>query len=620
MTKATAPAFKFESIPAELRALPRWVMWKYEVRKDGKKTKPPYKIDGYRASHSDPTTWATFEEVQAAFATGKFDGVGFVLGDGFAGVDFDDVRDEATGVIHPAALQQIQKLDSYAETSVSGTGVHILVKGTLEGDGRKKPHVEAYADTRYFCVTGAHVPSTPLTINERETQLRAVWNNIAAIDESLTPTPPLIVTDKLKDLMHGEWRAHYVGVSEAVQGLLCLLAIKHSCDREKMDADFRESGLYADHSPTHADWIEKWERLSESELDTAIATVTKSQKPTLTLGEFLKPAVTGDDYDYIVAPEEGQWDGWLPRGSISMIGGSSGSMKSSIMFDLLRTQSEGKYFLGHRTFGLPFLVLMADRGKSENVRTLRRLKIHKDNFPLKAIEAGSVETTLREIKDAVESCPVTPACVFFEGADMILEDAAKMGLVAPFCKQLRKLAEHYHLAIVLSVGAPKSKAKDQYTAKRDMLFGSGAWGRSTETVLFLAFPQGDDMSDHRELSVLRRNAPPEAFNLVIQDGLLVEDTAVEEVTDEPKTDDLNAHILAKKDWFTIQQVVTATGKKYKPVRTRLNLLAQSNLLESKLADGKNLNMYRVVAKADAKADAKAEPKAATMVITAGGAQ
>ena len=54
-----------EAIPAELRALDQWVVWRYAIR-DGKKTKPPYnaRYPKRGAKSDDPTTWSTFALVE----------------------------------------------------------------------------------------------------------------------------------------------------------------------------------------------------------------------------------------------------------------------------------------------------------------------------------------------------------------------------------------------------------------------------------------------------------------------------------------------------------------------------------------------------------------------------
>src|SRR5271170_3908035 len=57
-----------------------------------------------------------------------------------------------------------------------------------------------------------------------------------------------------------------------------------------------------------------------------------------------------------------------------------------------------------------------------------------------------------------------------------MSDANKIEMVAPFLQSLGKIAQFYHIAIIVSLGAPKSKGgKEVYITKRDQLYGSVAW-------------------------------------------------------------------------------------------------------------------------------------------------
>jgi primase-polymerase (primpol)-like protein len=84
---------RFDTIPAELQLLPRWVTWRAEVHAPGEKPrKVPYAPDciDTRASSTDEATWGTFLQAEAAFLDGDRTGVGIVLnGDGLVGVDLD---------------------------------------------------------------------------------------------------------------------------------------------------------------------------------------------------------------------------------------------------------------------------------------------------------------------------------------------------------------------------------------------------------------------------------------------------------------------------------------------------------------------------------------------------
>ena len=81
-----------ERIPTELRARRQWLCWRREQR-GGKQTKVP--VDsrtGALASSTDPSTWSSFDDAQAAAEHFGCDGVGFVFSetDPFAGIDLDD--------------------------------------------------------------------------------------------------------------------------------------------------------------------------------------------------------------------------------------------------------------------------------------------------------------------------------------------------------------------------------------------------------------------------------------------------------------------------------------------------------------------------------------------------
>jgi hypothetical protein len=153
-----------DGIPEGLRQLPRWVGWRFELRK-GKWSKVPTALrTGRNASSTDPTTWASFDEARATYDVGGLDGVGICLGDGLLGVDLDDCRDPATGQLAPWATEVVERLATYTEVSPSGTGVKMLGFGSLPAGVTRKPGaVEAYDAGRYFCVTGVALPHSPPT-------------------------------------------------------------------------------------------------------------------------------------------------------------------------------------------------------------------------------------------------------------------------------------------------------------------------------------------------------------------------------------------------------------------------------------------------------------------------
>ncbi|HEY7315399.1 MAG TPA: PriCT-2 domain-containing protein, partial [Gemmataceae bacterium] len=184
---ATKPArleVLVDNIPECLRKLRRWVVWRW-CRRKKKWDKPPRQVNGKLASVDDPSTWCTFDEATAALATGKFDGIGFVLGyveeEGvtYTGVDLDDCRDPVTGQIQEWAVSHLERLSSYAEVSPSGEGAKALAIGTLPGPDKNdsdRSGVEMYSGGRYFTITGHKLEQAPAEIHERSADLADLYH------------------------------------------------------------------------------------------------------------------------------------------------------------------------------------------------------------------------------------------------------------------------------------------------------------------------------------------------------------------------------------------------------------------------------------------------------------
>lgn len=204
--KAPSHEIDFDKIPQFLKALPRWVNWKWS--QVGKKwTKVPVHPKGYNASSTDQSTWSDFATVVQANLDHGY-GVGFVFNnDGLVGIDIDDCRNPQTGAIALWAMYLIQTLDSYAEVSPSGTGVKLFLTGTLPEQFRKKHNrtdgnggVEIFASGRFFTVTGLHIASTLPDIQNRNDELNRVyldccdWKPITVAPKPSTYVPQSIPT------------------------------------------------------------------------------------------------------------------------------------------------------------------------------------------------------------------------------------------------------------------------------------------------------------------------------------------------------------------------------------------------------------------------------------------
>jgi hypothetical protein len=165
-TKPQALNGDLHNLPAALAPLVaqhKWVLWRWERGKN-KWTKPPYQPSGAHARNNDPKTWHSYAAVLTALP--QWDGIGYCLLNGdIAAFDIDNCRDPVSGAIDPWAIALVQRANSYAEITVSGTGLRIIGLG-VGPSVQKKYFVsgtlscEPYRNTaRYIVVTGNPLPS-----------------------------------------------------------------------------------------------------------------------------------------------------------------------------------------------------------------------------------------------------------------------------------------------------------------------------------------------------------------------------------------------------------------------------------------------------------------------------
>lgn len=257
------------SIPPELRALPQWVVASGVPTLNDKEGKVPRNPrTGQPASVTDPTTWGTFDEATAA----GYRHVGFVLSqsDPFCIVDLDDpatLKVDGVTVANPDAeavatigadhRRIFAALSSYAELSQSGTGIHIICRGSVP-HGVRRDRVEIYSDARYMICTGNVIKQSPIT--DQQPLLTALFQEMeqGALGEAELVQVASHLTDddlfnmastaanaaKFMQLWRGEWQGvpEWPTQSEADFALLAMLGF-YSPDNEQVRRMFRWSGL-----------------------------------------------------------------------------------------------------------------------------------------------------------------------------------------------------------------------------------------------------------------------------------------------------------------------------------------------------------------------------------------
>ncbi len=273
MTTASIITPDFNGIPEPLRPLRQWVVFSTKPRrtKDGrtKLDKIPHQPrNGRLASTTDSRTWGTFKQAVTAYRRQRnrtWAGIGFVFtkDDPYYGVDLDGVINPETGAIEPWAIDVIERLDTYWEPSISGSGLHAVGYGDLpEGGGKKKGQVEMYSTGRFFTMTGRPLDGC--------TEIRVDCSNtVATMHAELigtkpkpapiaTPPPDLTLDDhevlrKARAAANGplfvalfdrgDTSGHGDDDSSADLALANLLRFWTGADPHQMDRLFRQSAL-----------------------------------------------------------------------------------------------------------------------------------------------------------------------------------------------------------------------------------------------------------------------------------------------------------------------------------------------------------------------------------------
>ena len=226
----------------ELKLLPQWACSHQE-----KKRRAPRDIFGVKASVTDPRTWDTYDNCKAS----EFPCVGFIfsVNDPYAVIDLDKPANEAQAERHKIIVEQF---DSYTETSTSGTGLHIIVKGKIP-HGVRRDNVEVYSDARYMICTDRAINDKP--IEQRQELLDVLFaemdstNQIQLEQHDALMSDTQVVemgqraanADKFLSLCKGEMDG-YPSQSEADFALLSIFAY-YTRDNDQVKRLFRMSAL-----------------------------------------------------------------------------------------------------------------------------------------------------------------------------------------------------------------------------------------------------------------------------------------------------------------------------------------------------------------------------------------
>lgn len=256
------------------------------------------------ASVVEPATWGTYDQAKKS----GLPNIGFVLtgNDPYTIIDLDKPINADQELRHSKI---VKKFRSYAELSLSGKGVHIIVKGDVPA-GARHDNIEIYPRSRYMICTGNRINKFP--ISEQNERLNALYSEIISQQPvrqtaSLHEKPEIsndeavlkmavsaTNAEKFNKLYGGEWENDYPSQSEADFALISILAF-YSPSNSQVRRLFKTSALgqRKKATPTYINRCLKRIRIPDIKID--LKTVKEKKLPTLSY----PPNLTGEIAEYI---------------------------------------------------------------------------------------------------------------------------------------------------------------------------------------------------------------------------------------------------------------------------------------------------------------------------------
>lgn len=373
-------ASELESLqaPTLLRGLKGWLVWRW-VQRPGKvkASKVPYYITGEarkgsQGSDSDRAKMATFEEAKAFAIRHNFPGVGFAFMPefGITGLDFDDCVID--GKVDP--LVERMTAGTYTEYSPSGNGVHAFVLGAYP-DHKDSPPRNPERD-KFGCET--FQGKGFLTFTGRPTDLTEMMGD----QNTISPIPSHVIdyfgtrfvhVRALREKYEGEGKPVFDFSEEQIESFLKDLPDDLGYD------DWVKVGM-AVHHETYGEGFaiwDEWSSRSPKYTDSAYSLarwesfgVNNSAEYT-TMGTVLQmlrqngvetglEVAQASDFEILPEPKGGKYNirsqseftngfsrttwlvkNFLPKATLGVIYGESGSGKSFLAYDLCAAIARG---------------------------------------------------------------------------------------------------------------------------------------------------------------------------------------------------------------------------------------------------------------------------------------
>ena len=503
---------KQHNIPAELKDLKQWVLWKFETV-DGKQTKVPL------GKSNDPSTWSSYKDVLSNL-DGKH-GLGFMFSpeSRVMGIDMDHI-DTTEG--KKRAQEILKQFSSYTEISPSGTGYHILVKAKKNTTKCKNNEfdLEFYDQKRFFTMTG-NVVAGMNKIEERQEAVDWFEQKYFFADKSqepvhLTPTAISLSDKEILDLAlnasngaktaslyKGEIGSYNNDASAADLALASIIAF-YTQDIGQIERIMKSSRLYREKWVKRKDidnWLVKWciepairglkETYSPSDKLEPFNTKVNNKDSIIKTGNEISKDLKEDFELAKTAPKTGIAEldsiikGFIPKHVYTM-SGETNIGKTSLCCNFAHSVAkQGKkvlYFALEPGVSVIHYVASVQE-KTTFYEVSKNLPDFNDNIHYVVSGVDSPEVLIKVLesaKDDYDLVIIDHIGYFSSGGDNYIHDQSKtVKIIAKFAKQF-KVA----VLMVAHINKQASKKKSQILTYND-ISGSAAFKQDSTEVLLV---------------------------------------------------------------------------------------------------------------------------------------
>lgn len=465
--RTIAPKIRDIQVPAELRLIRGWLVWRFEqYPNEAKPRKVPYWINdkiryGQQGGEVDRKRLTTFAAARDVAARRGYDGVGFApMPDfGYTFLDFDDCVGP-NGELPPEIEQIVAR--TYAEFSPSGKGIRAALKGNLGNHkSRSSPEqfgFETFSSSGFVTFTGNILPACEMIglahkvaeVDQHVIDLCARRFNGPLLNNTVDPDdfmagrePPLGLTpERMAELVNSldpdMGRQDWIRVG---------MALHHECDGDdtgfEIWDDWSAGGAtYPSTEGLRDQWNSFDKRKGSARRQITMASVIKMAKganrpteaanreevlakaeiimaelPTRSLGRF-GPVPIHELTQR--APLGWLIKGVLPKAKLGILFGASGSGKTFVALDLAFAIARGIAWRNRRTMKARVVIIAAEGGAGLGKRGQAYAQHH--GFDLRSVPDLHVITAAPNFLDDADISEVIAEIKHLGEVDLIIID------------------------------------------------------------------------------------------------------------------------------------------------------------------------------------------------------